>query len=105
MRQLKDECIRTSIQEAADRLGFGRTTVSLVVHGKYPAPTTNVENRVIEIFGGLVPCPHLKRSITADECKRASIGAMPTNSSDRLRHWTACQTCPLNPAKVKELTQ
>lgn len=48
---LEAECKRSSKAEVARQLGLSRTTVSLVLAGKYQAGTTHIERLVREKFG------------------------------------------------------
>ena len=97
LARLRAECARKNIKDVAMRLGYARTTISLVLGGRYPGQTDRIERQVIRILGGGVRCPHLKHVIEADACQRTRRGPMPTSDPVRLRHWSACRACPLNP--------
>lgn len=81
--------------QVAENLGVSRTTVSLVVDGKYPAKTDRIAAKVIELYGR-VTCPHLGVEISLSECKTYHTGQVPTSSPRAMKHWRACQTCPNN---------
>lgn len=80
-----------SIAQIARELGVSRTSVSLLLAGKYPGKTDKMAERIIKTFLR-TECPYLGREISADECADHS-GRMPTSSPTALRHWRACQEC------------
>ena len=92
---LAAEAARTSIAAVARRLGYSRTSISLVLAGKYPGGTDNVAAAVLATFGRTT-CPHLGRAVAPDECAQNG-GRVPTASPAALRLWRACQTCPHRP--------
>lgn len=89
-------CRDTTQQDVADRLDVSRTTVSLVLRGKYPASTRKLALRVIECYGRLL-CPHLDEPISHQACREYATRAAPTSSPREMRHWRACQGCPHRP--------
>ncbi|OHX21215.1 helix-turn-helix domain-containing protein [Chromobacterium sphagni] len=89
---LRAEVERTSIGQAAKLLGYSRTTVSLVLAGKYPGQTERVAGAVLNTLGR-VACPYLGRDLTPDECKAQSTSQAPTHNPLKLAHWRACQRC------------
>ncbi|MFB9160177.1 helix-turn-helix domain-containing protein [Chromobacterium violaceum] len=89
---LRAEVGRTSIGQAAKLLGYSRTTVSLVLAGKYPGQTERVAEVVLHTLGR-VACPYLGRDLTPDECKAQSTSQAPTHNPLKLAHWRACQQC------------
>ena len=48
---LRKEVAAKGSKQAAHELGVSRTTVDLVLHGKYPASTRRVEKRISAIYG------------------------------------------------------
>lgn len=100
---LSEEAERTSITAAAARLGYSRTSISLVLAGKYPGGTDNLAAKVLEVFS-MVECPHLGFSVTPAKCV-ASSGKMPTSSPGDLRLWRACQACPHRPEATQPTTK
>jgi hypothetical protein len=100
---LADEVARTSITAAAARLGYSRTSISLVLAEKYPGGTDNLAARVLEVFGS-VDCPHLGFPVARARCV-ASSGKMPTSSPGDLRLWRACQACPHRPEETSFTTK
>lgn len=94
---LRREVDRTSVTGVARRLGYARPSISLVYHGRYPGSTDRIRARVIEVFADEIVCPHSGASMRPLDCRELRSGPMPTSNAKRLRHWTACRTCPLNP--------
>lgn len=94
---LRAEVAASSLAAVAERIGVSRTTVSLLLAGKYPAKTLDaVERKVRDAFEAR-RCPALNAVITGDACQRYRTRAMPRSSARDLRHWRTCQTCSYNP--------
>lgn len=93
---LRAQVAAASLSAVADRIGLSRTTVSLVLAGKYPAKTDLVARKVLDTFAAR-HCPPLNTAITGDACQRYRDRPMPRSSARDLRHWRACQTCVHNP--------
>lgn len=89
----------SSRQRVADDLGISRTAVSLVYSGKYPASTDKIATLVMDTYGR-VRCPHLDEEITHAECRRHHKAEAPTSSPRAMRHWKACQSCPIKVANA-----
>lgn len=87
-------------------LGLSRSTVSLVLAGKYPAGSTDrVAARVIARFGeGHVHCPHLRGEISIGDCGNWRKRPMPRAIPADLRHWQACRNCPVGKALAEGKT-
>lgn len=92
----------TSMAAVAERTGLSRTTVSLVLAGKYPAKTLDAVERKVRDSFELRLCPHLGQTLDGDACRRYRDRALPRSSARDLRHWRACQTCPHNPGATHE---
>ncbi len=80
----------------AAELGVSRTTVSLVVAGKYPAKTDRIEQKVLAHYSTVL-CPHLQVAIKVADCHAFATRSAPTSSPREMRHWRACQKCPHRP--------
>lgn len=93
---LDREVAETSITVVAGKLGYARTSISLLYHGKYPGTGNKIKAKLVEIFAGQITCPHLRENITPERCEALRTAPMPTNTPAELKHWTACQSCPLN---------
>lgn len=98
---LKDQVDATTAAEVGRKIGYSRPAVSHIYHGRYGAKTDRIRDKVLEVFGAGIHCPHLDNSIKPDSCKDTREGPMPTSSPTKLRHWMACQICPHNPIKSK----
>jgi len=85
----------TSITSVGLELGLSRTTISLVLAGKYPANTDKIAQRVLDTYGRIT-CPHLNEEITLSACRQHHTAAVPTSSPRAMKHWRACQSCPNN---------
>lgn len=88
---------KRGIAGVAEQLDCSRTTLSLVLAGKYPAKTNRIEARVLNTYAR-IDCPHLGETITQAQCRGFAERPAPTNSPRDMRHWRACQGCPLKPA-------
>lgn len=95
MTLLKEAVERSSKAAVALELGVSRTTISLVVDGKYPASPDKIAERVLNTYGRVV-CPFLGNEITLAECKKHHEAAVPTSSPRAMKHWRACQGCEHN---------
>ncbi|MGC0153308.1 XRE family transcriptional regulator [Chromobacterium vaccinii] len=91
---LRAEAARGSIGTAAAAVGYSRSTVSLVLAGKYPAPVDRIAAAVmLRLAPASTHCPYLEQSIERVECQRISSGPVPTHNPLKLAHWRACQQC------------
>lgn len=95
---LKQAVKASSRQAVADRLDVSRTTISLVLSGKYPAKTDKIAAKVLDMFARIT-CAHTGVEITHAECRALSTSAVPTSSPQAMRHWRACQSCAHKGAK------
>lgn len=88
----------TSTAEVArelSRLGkkpIGRSAISLILNGKYPAKTDRIETLVLTRWAR-VHCPHLAVEISYAECRDYHTKDAPTSSPFAMRHWRACMDC------------
>lgn len=94
MTLLREAVQSSNRTQVAAKLGISRTAVSLVLSGKYPAGTSKIETRVMEIFGRIT-CPFLEREITTTDCATHRNRDVPSGSPMAVRHWRACQTCQM----------
>lgn len=83
-----------SIQAVATRIDYSRAAISQALSGKYPAHTTRLAAAVIAAFSRCA-CPFLRRDITSGECRHFRTRPIPRSIPEDLRHWTACQGCPV----------
>ncbi|BCB26452.1 hypothetical protein SKTS_13380 [Sulfurimicrobium lacus] len=91
---LKQAVDGANITQVAERMDVSRTTISLVMSGKYPAKTDNIAARVMDIYGR-VDCPFLGVQIVQAECREHCSSAVPTSSPRAMKHWRACQSCQI----------
>jgi hypothetical protein len=82
--------------------GIARSSLQMLLTGTYPARSLDLVSRkhaarVLRLYRGQVPCPHLGRGIGAAECRDFAAAPMSTSSPLKLQHWAACRRCPLNP--------
>jgi hypothetical protein len=89
---LRDRVKNSSMGRIAFELGVSRTTISLVLSGKYPARTDKIAGRVTDIYAR-IQCPFLAREISGSECRDFHTRETPTSSPFAMRHWRACQSC------------
>jgi transcriptional regulator with XRE-family HTH domain len=93
---LRAEADLTSRAAVADRIGYSRTTISLVLSGKYPGNTDKIAAKAL---AGLEPvltvaCPYLGVEIEAAACNQHSGQRAPTHNPAKMNHWKACHQCP-----------
>ena len=98
---LRRSADRTSIQAAADAVGFSRAMISLVLSGKYGKSTDNLERAVLARLDS-VDCPHLSRELTRAECDRFHRRGTPQSDAVALRHWVACRRCAVREAALSD---
>lgn len=93
---LRQAVKKRGLRTVGRELGYSATALSQALNGRYSASTDRLEARVLEELGQ-VDCPHLGTSIPRAECETAAIRPTPTSNPQALRHWAACQACPLRP--------
>lgn len=93
---LRAEAARSSKAEAARRIGYSRSAVSMRLSGTYPGETAEMDRAIVERLG-TVQCPHLRAEILGTACRGFAERQMPLSDAASLRHWSACKSCPLNP--------
>lgn len=92
---MRQEVDRTSRQALADRLGYSRTTVSLVLSGTYPGNPDKIAAKAIEVLEPVlaVDCPYLGEQLPIKQCVEYSSQRAPTHHPTKMGHWRACQQC------------
>lgn len=95
-----------SIAAVARDIGMARPSLSMLLSGTYPARLDKVGKKfgpqIVRKFAGQVLCPHMRRGIGREECESFARQPMSTSNPEKLRHWSACRRCPLNPV-MKEV--
>lgn len=78
----------------AERLGkkCGRSALSLVLSGEYPAEPGAVAKRVLEVYDRR-PCPYFGTLVKVEFCQSASSGPVPIWDPAALELRRCCQTC------------
>ena len=100
-RQILDEQAREKGNATVAReLGVSPTTICLVRGGKYQAATSNIEKKVMGIYGasGMVDCPVLG-VILPDRCatnwERANKIGMKAGNPRTIKLYKTCLKCDL----------
>lgn len=86
-----------SIDATANKLGYSRAAISLVMRDKYQGNPAKIIARILERCSP-VACPHLGEEITEAMCRGYRERPHPISSSMEAAHWRACRRCPNNPA-------
>jgi DNA-binding transcriptional regulator YdaS (Cro superfamily) len=93
---LRAKCTETSCTKVAEDIGYSRTAVSLLVNGRYPGSPERLLAAVVRVYGNIA-CPFLSIEIPPKECREHAFRPCPTHNPMLMRHWQACQTCPIRP--------
>jgi hypothetical protein len=93
---LRAEAARTNIGAVAGRVGYSRTTISLVMAGKYPGKTEKIAAAVLAVLEAAVTvdCPYLGVAIEFAACTQHAGQRAPTHNPVKMHHWRACRQCP-----------
>lgn len=92
LERLKQTVADSNIAAVAEKIGVSRTTLSLVVNGKYPAGLDKVLERFDRTYLD-VNCPFAGRELTRRECKDRSTAPKPMGGQAKTAWWEACQVC------------
>ena len=87
--------------EAAGAVRVGRTQLSLVINGRYPASTRRLAAKVLTVFDRR-PCPYLGVEVPIEHCLELNSGPAPTWDPAALDQRRCCHTCPYQPSKQGE---
>lgn len=93
-----------SVSKIAAEIGMARSSVSMLLSGTYPAQSLDLVTRkhgaqVVKLYRDQVLCPHLRRGISAEDCRAHASAPLSASNIARMRHSEACRRCPLNPVK------
>lgn len=98
----------SSLAVIAERLGFSRTTISMVCNGKYKGNLDNVRERVESVLlGKSVICPILGQ-IPAHQCKahQARRAGDVSSAPNEIKLYKACRSgCPHSQLAQEELLE
>lgn len=86
-----------TITEIAAEIGYARPSLSLYLSGKYPSKSAHrLEAAILNTFCDRIVCPHLTRDIAQEQCHTYRTRPLPQSNAAELKHWLACQRCPVN---------
>jgi hypothetical protein len=94
---LRAAVARDTMTAVADRIGLSRTTISLLLAGKYPAKSFDAIERKVRDALDAWHCPFFDAELLGHHCRRYRERPMPRSSARDLRHWRTCQICSHNP--------
>ncbi|WLT30757.1 hypothetical protein [Geothrix sp. PMB-07] len=89
---LRAQVAARGLGAVAKGIDYSKTTISLVLNGKYNSDTSHLETAVLKAYGTVL-CPFEERSLSASDCQNWQSSEAPTSSAWSLRHWAACQSC------------
>ena len=92
---MQQEAARTSKTAVGIRIGVSRTTISLVLSGKYPAKNDAVFAAALAVLDQR-NCPYLGARVEAVYCHDINTGPTPTWDPSALDHRRRCQSCEYN---------
>lgn len=98
------ECGRTSAAKVADLLGRSPAVISQVLRNKYPARTTQLEERVRGVFlDAKVDCP-ATGAMPLQDCQdwREKSRSFQAGNPLRVQMFRHCNNCPRNKKEVEE---
>ncbi|VVE15236.1 regulatory protein, LacI [Pandoraea anapnoica] len=98
LERLRAAVEKESATEIAKRLKVSRTSVSLLLSGKYPGKTDRMQARVLTSLCA-VECPHTGKVLSLDDCHEIAMRRMPMNKPFEMPQWRACRVCVNCPAK------
>lgn len=93
---MREEAARTTKEAVAQRLGLSRTTVSLVLNGKYPAQCGKVFAAALAVLDRR-HCPYLGAEVEAAYCLATNSGPTPTWDPSALARRRMCRNCEHKP--------
>ena len=99
---LAEECARTSTGKVAERLGYSRTAISLILNGKYLGKPDKIAKAVIRVLQASVACPFTGADVEKAVCREKSASRAPTHNPQAMAQWSACQRCQNNCKKEVE---
>lgn len=80
----------------AGAVRVGRTQISLVINGRYPAGTRSLAAKVLAVFDRH-PCAYLGVDVSIEHCIEVNTGPAPTWDPAALDQRRCCHTCPYRP--------
>lgn len=92
---LRTEVEKTSQAEAGRKISYSPTVVNLVLSGKYTGDMDKVRKRIRQRLKPYIACPVLGE-ITHTKCDTQRNLPFSAASSERVRLFKACKSCPFN---------
>lgn len=92
LERIKQAVADANITSVAEKIGVSRTTLSLVINGKYPAGLDNVLDKFDRAYSN-VNCPFAGIELTREQCNQRSTAPRPFGGAAKTAWWDACQTC------------
>ncbi|EEW12338.1 helix-turn-helix domain-containing protein [Vibrio mimicus] len=90
--ELRKRVEQSSLVEVATALGISKSTISLVLNGKYPASTDKIQTLVESVFmGHTVVCPILGE-IPKHKCASIQAAKHASGGPHAIRLWKACRS-------------
>ncbi|WP_410499675.1 XRE family transcriptional regulator [Chitinibacter sp. S2-10] len=96
LQLLRTATVASNIAAVATKLGYSRTSISLVLANKYPGSTAHIEKAVLQRLD-TVRCPYVGQNINRQACQETGNGAAPTHNPLKMAYWRACQRCTHKP--------
>lgn len=94
---LKTQIAAKTMRVVADELNYSKTTLSLIINGKYGDKTTDrVRDKVLTTYAQ-VHCPYQNQMLAMGDCVALATVAAPTHNPLKMQQWRACQSCPKRP--------
>lgn len=90
-----------SIQAVADEIGYARSSLSLALKDKYIGSTKKIEAAVLKRYANVL-CPYLQVELSKSACLAYKNREAPTQNPAEIRHWRACQKCPVGCHKTRK---
>jgi hypothetical protein len=92
---LHEQCQGRQIEDVAAELGYSRTSISLVLHGKYPGDTKHIQAAVERVYpGDTVDCPVLG-VLARERCQFHQAKPFGGASGGlRVQLYMSCKICP-----------
>lgn len=96
-KTLKEQIASKSMSVVAAELNYSKTTLSLIVNGKYAGKTTERVREKVLMTYDVVACPYQNQMIAMSECVALATMSAPTHNPIKMQQWRACQNCPKRP--------
>ncbi len=99
LNDLKTACEQTSLANVGRKIGYGKSTISLVLAGKYAGNLNKVRAAVEKkLIASSVMCPVMGK-ISTEQCTANQSRPLMTASSSSTRLFKACKNCHFNTRK------